>query len=162
MSINQSQQQIAREAAQRICKSTPSPEILEDYLTGIILSAIERAKDEWNEADYIAREMPQPQRSEQQEWMTRGTVQDSAGTCHIRITPKERDAIIATLADERKKYQSLLTVHEVFCTAIRKAIGMESPMPISDILDHVTSLAARHRESFKELAADHDDINDAT
>jgi hypothetical protein len=51
--------------------------------------------------------------------------------------------------DWEAKYQSLRTVHEVFCEALRKAIGMECPCPISDILDTVIALAARHREQFK-------------
>ena len=51
-----------------------------------------------------------------------------------------------------QKYQALVTVHNVFCTAIRKAIGMECEMPVKDIVDTVVAVARNHRTLYEENA----------
>ena len=55
--MNPDIEKIAAEAAEKIGKATGCSSVeWEESLIPIIKTAIEKAKDEWNEADYLARE----------------------------------------------------------------------------------------------------------
>lgn len=52
--------------------------------------------------------------------------------------------------EENVRLHDVETLHNVFCTAIRKAIGMDYAMPLADIVDNVVGLAKDHRKLYRE------------
>jgi hypothetical protein len=67
-----------------------------------------------------------------------------------RCAAQQQPAPAAEQEDWERKHQELSAVHAVFTTAIRKAIGMECPCPLSDIVDNVIALSEEHRKAWQK------------